>query len=473
MNKKILTFKNLTVIVFIYTILVGIFSMIAAPQIKYDSYNMETTELGGVLGGVYEGRNIRQEFFYEGDYIQKINLMSATYNRENVGSTIFTLKNSEDEILWQKEIKASAVKNDSVLKLQINKTIESPDKRYVLEIEGKGNYADNAVTFYTTASPQYQGGISDTDGNTQQMLYMSIYGRINNGADIGYFIFVAGVLLFIVIYWGLTVKKVRNGENNGLSHIINDCIRYGFLIKQLVARDFKTKYKRSILGALWSFLNPILTMAIQYIVFSTIFRSGIENFPVYLLSASILFNFFTEAVGNGLGSITGNVSLITKVSIPRYIYPVSRVLSAGINLLMSTFPLFIVIILTGCKFSTSYILMPLVYIFLLLFCVGLSMLLSTSMVFFRDTQFLWGIASLLWMYATPIFYPESIIPERFSFIFKLNPMYYYLKFFRTILMDNVAPELSLIGMCMFWSIIAVVVGAYVFHKNEKKFTLYI
>lgn len=473
MSKKILTYKNMILLVLVYVVFVSGISIVAAPQIKYTAYNIETTELGGVLGGVYEGRTVSQEFLYEGTYIQKVTLMSATYNRKNEGAIVLALRNSADEVLWKQEIVSSKIKNDSVLKLQMNKRVTSPDNRYFLDITGVGNHADNSVTFYTTAASGYQGGIVDSDNNAEQALYMSIYGRADAGVNWGYLIFLIGVLLFLVIYWGISVRKIRKGIRNGLAHLIDDGVKYGFLIKQLVARDFKTKYKRSVLGALWSFLNPILTMTIQYIVFSTIFRSGIENFPVYLLSASILFNFFTESVGNGLGSITGNVSLITKVSIPRYIYPVSRVLSAGINLLMSTIPLFIVIVLTGCRFGMSYTLIPLVYLSLLIFCIGLSMLMATSMVFFRDTQFLWGVISLLWMYATPIFYPESIIPERFSIIFKLNPMYYYLKFFRTILMDNVAPELSLIGMCMLWSVVMVVIGAYVFHKNEKKFTLYI
>lgn len=473
MSKKILTYKNLILLILIYAVLVGLFSAIAAPQIKYSSYNVETTDLNGVVGGIYEGRMVSQEFTYDGAYIQKINLMSATYGRKNKGSMILTLRNTENKVFWTKTIPAGKIKNDSVLALQINKAVESSDNKYFLDITGKGNNADNAATLYTTSGALYQGTITDTDQNAQKMLYMSIYGRIDRGINYRYYICVISALLFLIIYWIITVRQIAKGKQNSFVHLLDDCAKYGFLIKQLVARDFKTKYKRSVLGALWSFLNPILTMTIQYVVFSTIFRSGIENFPVYLLSASILFNFFTESVGNGLGSITGNVSLITKVSIPRYIYPVSRVLSAGINLLMSTLPLFIVIAITGCKFGTSYFLIPLVYVLLLLFCIGLGMLLATSMVFFRDTQFLWGVVTMLWMYATPIFYPESIIPARFSFVFKVNPMYYYLKFFRTILMDSGAPEISLIGICVFWSVVMLAVGAYVFHRFEKKFTLYI
>lgn len=473
MSKKIFLYKYVLIIAISYILMMLLTAVIAEPQIKYESFDIEASDVSSVLGGICEGRTIRQEFVYEGTYLQKINLMSATYNRKNVGYEVFTLKNSDNEIIWQKQMPVKDVKNDSILRLQINKKIQSNDNKYALEITGIGNDADNSPTFYLTSEPAYIGTMEISDATLDGSLYMSIYGRIDTGIAWKYLIFVTIGLILISVYWCITVRKFHRGKRNGLIVLVNDLEKYKFLINQLVARDFKTKYKRSVLGILWSFLNPILTMTVQYIVFSTIFKSGIENFPVYLLSASILFNFFTESVGSGLGSITGNVSLLTKVSIPRYIYPISRVLSAGINLLMSTIPLFIVILLTGVSFDVSYILIPFVYLSLMTFCIGLSMLLATSMVFFRDTQFLWGIISLLWMYATPIFYPESIIPQRFSFVFKVNPIYYYLKFFRTILMEKNAPEMWLFGMCIFWSVFMLLIGTYFFRKNEKKFTLYI
>lgn len=129
------------------------------------------------------------------------------------------------------------------------------------------------------------------------------------------------------------------------------------------------------------FLNPLLTMTVQYIVFSTIFRSGISNFPVYLLSGIILFNFFTDAVGQGLTSIVGNASLITKVYVPKYIYPVTRVVSCSINMLISVIPLLIVTLLTGAKITPAVLLLPFALACLLLFCIGMSLLLSTTEVF--------------------------------------------------------------------------------------------
>ena len=214
-------------------------------------------------------------------------------------------------------------------------------------------------------------------------------------------------------------------------------------------------------------------MIVQYIVFSTIFRSGIDNFPVYLLSGIILFNFFNEAVGQGLTAIVGNASLITKVYVPKYIYPVTKVVSCSINMTISVIPLLAVTLLTGTQLTKAVILLPYALACLLLFCIGMSLLLSTTMVFFRDTQYLWGIVSLVWMYATPLFYPENIIPAQFRFIQTLNPIYHYIRFVRTILIDGISPEPKAYFFCGISAIIMCVAGALVFKRYQDRFVLYV
>ena len=123
--------------------------------------------------------------------------------------------------------------------------------------------------------------------------------------------------------------------------------KYRFLLSQLVSRDFKTKYKRSILGVLWSLLNPLMIMAVQYIVFSELFRWDIKNFAVYLLIGSVMFNFFSDASSQALSSITDSAGLITKVYVPKYIFPVSKVVSSSINLGFSLIALFLIVIIQG------------------------------------------------------------------------------------------------------------------------------
>jgi len=163
--------------------------------------------------------------------------------------------------------------------------------------------------------------------------------------------------------------------------------KYGFLLEQLVSRDFKVKYRRSYLGMLWSLLNPLLMMSVQYIVFSSIFRSNIENFMVYLLAGITLFNFLSEATNNALIAITGNAPLITKVYLPMYIFPIAKVISSSINLFLSMIPMLLMVAITGApiNFYTPLIFVNLFLI--LIFCIGLGFVLSTLMTIFRDTQF--------------------------------------------------------------------------------------
>lgn len=247
--------------------------------------------------------------------------------------------------------------------------------------------------------------------------------------------------------------------------------RYGFLMEQLVSRDFKVRYKRSLLGILWSFFNPLLTMLVQFVVFSQLFKSDIDNIAVYMLSGLIIFNFFTEAVGQALGSIVYNAPLITKVYVPKYIYPVTKVLFSAINFLISMVVLLIVIVVTGEAITKAFMLLPFLIACVLVFSAGFGMLLASLMVFFRDIQFLWGIFSMLWMYMTPLFYPETLIAEQFRWIFTMNPMYYYVKFMRSVVLDGISPEPRMYLVCAAFALGSLLFGGVVFKKTQNKFIL--
>ena len=277
------------------------------------------------------------------------------------------------------------------------------------------------------------------------------------------------ILLFIAAVW----LRARSGKR---SYVVNAVIavqKYRFLIRQLVGRDFKTKYKRSILGIFWSFLNPLLMMLVQYFVFSTIFKSDVPNFAAYLIIGTVMFNFFSESCGMALTSILGNGNLITKVYMPKYIYPLTRVMSSVVNLAISLIPLLIVCVITGVEFHKSAVLALYFLACLFIFSLGLGMLLSTSMVFFRDTQFLWGVLSMMWMYATPIFYPETILPEEFKFVLQINPLYHFLKNARLCILDGISPEPVVYVQCLLIALGALLVGAFVFQKKQDRFVLYL
>ena len=277
----------------------------------------------------------------------------------------------------------------------------------------------------------------------------------------------------LVVYFAHACYKAKKGKSSLVTITMDMWSHYAFLMSQLISRDFKTKYKRSVLGVFWSFLNPLLTMMVYLLIFSTIFKSSISDFPVYLLSGIIIFNFFNESVSQGMTSIVGNTNLLTKVYIPKYIFPVYKVLSSMVNVGISLIPLMLVMVITGVHFTKAILLLPLVLIFVMMFSMGMSMLLSASMVFFRDTQFLWTVLVMLWNFLTPIFYPESIIPIAYRTIYHMNPLFQYVYFMRTIIIDGVSPAPISYAYCLFASTFMFIMGMFVFKKTQNNFLLYL
>lgn len=249
--------------------------------------------------------------------------------------------------------------------------------------------------------------------------------------------------------------------------------KYSFLLGQLVSRDFKTRYKRSVLGILWSMLNPLLTMGVQYLIFSNLFRWDIDNYAIYLLIGTVTFNFFSEATQAALTAITGSASLITKVYMPTYVFPLSKVLSSCINLIFSTVALYLIILVQGMTLNIYHLMIPVLYVMLILFSMGIGLVLSAVMVYFRDTQFLYSVLITLWMYMTPLFYPVDIIPAHLMGIYALNPMYQYVTFFRTIVLDGAMPSLAQFAFCLGYAVLFLLIGFMVFKKLKKNFVLYV
>lgn len=256
------------------------------------------------------------------------------------------------------------------------------------------------------------------------------------------------------------------------SHI-NNFIKYKSLLNELVIRDIKVKYKRSILGILWTLLNPLLTMVVLTIVFSNLFRYDIENFPVYLITGQVMFNFFAESTSMAMGSILGNASLIKKVYIPKYIFPLSRVLSSFVNLLFALIAVIILMVFMKIKITVAILFVPLAFIYILIFSIGIGLLLSSINVFFRDTQHLYGVLLTAWTYLTPIFYPVDIIPEKFKWLIELNPIYYMVDYFRQCVLYGKIPNIELNIICISACSISMIVGLWAFYKNQDKFILYI
>ncbi len=258
-----------------------------------------------------------------------------------------------------------------------------------------------------------------------------------------------------------------------MKEIISFLNKYGYLISELVLRDIKKKYRRSILGVFWSLLNPLITMIVTAMIFSNLFRFDITNFPLYLLCGQIIVTFYNESTGFAMSSIIENGVLLKKVYIPKFVFPLSRVMSSCVNLLFTLPALFLIVIVTTHSLppATFSFILPLFLFFL--FCLGIGMLLSTVAVYFRDIFHLYGIFLSLLGYTTPVFYPESIVPEKYMFLFKMNPLYYYLSAFRQAVYEGHLPDYGLIAVCVGLSAAALVVGTYFFRKYQNNFILYI
>lgn len=248
---------------------------------------------------------------------------------------------------------------------------------------------------------------------------------------------------------------------------------YRPLISELIARDLKVKYRRSLLGYVWSLLNPLLMMTVMTVVFSYMFRFDIPNFPLYLICGQTLWNFFNESTNMSMYSVIQNAALIKKVYIPKFIFPISRVLSSFVTMSFSLAAIILVMLFTKAPFHWTILLFPVPLFFLLLFAMGIGMILSALSVYFRDVTHLYGVVTLAWMYLTPIFYPVSALPAEVATLICANPMYYYLTFFREVVMYGTIPNAPV----WFWSIgcslTALFVGCVIFRKLQRNFILYI
>ena len=465
-----------------YILIVILFYLIAADQLQFRVDQTEMPQANSSTGELVSGTEVRQAFTADADKLLSLSLLTATYDRTNTALLNVAVVDKNGVEAGQVTVSSSWLTN-GVSEITFLTPVEiTPRATYELIITSPDGTGGNTIALMYGNSMALPRGEMPLDIPAEEQIQVngvSQEGKLcvrlttQKTLWIGqiYWHLAIGIGIALIAYGWYTLRRIQQGRVTVVLRVAAAFQRYKFLIKQLVLRDFKTKYKRSVLGILWSFLNPLLTMTVQYIVFSTIFRSDIPNFALYLLTGIVCFNFFSEASSMALMSIVGNAPLITKVYVPKYIYPLSRVLSSSINLLFSLIPLLAVMLITGAPLRPALLLLPFGLICLFLFSLGIGLLLSTAMVFFRDTQFLWGVVSMLWMYLSPIIYPESIIPVKFLTLYKCNPLYHIIRFIRIILMDGISPEPKAYGLCIIASAVPLIIGAVVFKKNQDKFVL--
>ena len=242
-----------------------------------------------------------------------------------------------------------------------------------------------------------------------------------------------------------------------MTRYIENFKKFQPLLYELVARDVKIKYRKSVLGVLWTLLNPLMMMIILSIVFSNLMKFDVQNYSLYLLCGQILFNFYNEATSGAMTSILGNAPLIKKVYIPKYLFVVSRIASSSINILSSFCALILVVVI------------PLVY--LIVFSMGVGLILAALTVKFRDIMHLYTVFLTGLMYLTPVIYPMSMLPGWVYKIVSINPLTMIMVIFRNVVIYNTIPSVGEFIVPLIIVIVTFFLGLWVFYKQQDKFIL--
>lgn len=258
-------------------------------------------------------------------------------------------------------------------------------------------------------------------------------------------------------------------ENN----VIKKFMSNKFLFEELVKRDFKQRYKRTILGMVWSVLSPLFMLSIMAFIFGHFFGRSIPHFVVYVFSGQVVFNYFTESTNEGMSALIGNASIFSKINVPKYLFLFSKNVSALINFGIVLFIYFVFVWIEGIEFTWKFLCLLYPIICLILINLGIGLILSALFIFFRDIQYLYRIFTQVVMYGSAIFYSIKVMPSEIQNIFYCNPIFCVIAYFRSVVIENSVPELWLHGILAIYAIVLLGFGCYVYKKNNYKFLYYI
>ncbi|OGG26688.1 hypothetical protein A2960_00755 [Candidatus Gottesmanbacteria bacterium RIFCSPLOWO2_01_FULL_39_12b] len=249
-------------------------------------------------------------------------------------------------------------------------------------------------------------------------------------------------------------------------------LRYKDLLINLTEREIKARYKQSILGYFWVILNPFLQMLVMTFIFSIVMKVpslGVP-YPIFLYVALLPWNFFSNSLSSSMNSLVANSSLITKIYFPREILVYSTVFAKVIDLILAVSILVIFMIIYRIPVSTRILWVPVIFIIQLIFTTGLSLILSTFNLFYRDIQYLVSLMLMLWMYLTPVIYPVEIIPNEYRFILSLNPMAVFVNAYRQVILGGGDPNLNSLIIGVIVSLFVFLAGFSIFKKLEGIFS---
>lgn len=249
--------------------------------------------------------------------------------------------------------------------------------------------------------------------------------------------------------------------------------RHQFLFEELVKRDFKKKYKRTVLGAVWSLLSPLLMLIVMRLVFTQFFGRNMPHYTIYLFCGNLVFAFFNESTSQGMSSLMGNASIFTKVNVPKYLFLLSKNVQCLINFALTLCIFVLFCILDDITFTWRWIMLLYPIGLLVCFNIGMGLILSALFVFFRDIQYLWSIFTQLLMYMSAIFYSVETYAPDVQNLFLLNPVYLFIRYFREIVINMTVPPLWFHALMLADTLIAVGIGCFMYKKYNHRFLYYV
>lgn len=252
-----------------------------------------------------------------------------------------------------------------------------------------------------------------------------------------------------------------------------ELLRYRDLVRALVVRDLKVRYRRSTIGFLWTMLQPMFTMLVLTLVFSAVFRFSLPNYSVYALAGIMFWNFFSQSVTTAMNSLRANAQLLTKIPVPKAVFPLATVIAGVINLLFAMVPLFAILLVTGHPIRPAVLFIPVAILIAALFTLGAGLLLSPMAVFFYDTVEMVTVVLTLLMYMTPVFYPMDIVPEKYVWAVRFNPLRSVMEVFRDPIYYGKIPPLPHLAVAVGVAAIALVVGIVAFRRSSDRIPFYV
>lgn len=249
--------------------------------------------------------------------------------------------------------------------------------------------------------------------------------------------------------------------------------QHQFLFEELVKRDFKQKYKRTILGMGWSILSPLLNLLVMSLVFTQFFGRNTPHYTIYLFCGNLVFSYYREATTGGMHALMANSSIFTKVNMPKYMFLLSKNVSSLINFGLTLCVFFLFVLLDKVPVGIHFLSLLYPICCLIVFNIGVGLILSALFVFFQDITYLYDVFTMLLMYLSAIFYKVETFSAAVQRLFLCNPVYCYIKYFRVVVLEGNIPSLAFHLLCAFYALFAAAIGGYIYKKYNHSFLYYV